>query len=106
MLNDMLRLQYDERGYLLLPASIAQRYFHSSALVAQRRGAELWLLPLRDTAAGGLLLKQRNLQGDRSVLLWEHLPAGVGPGEWLAFWDEPNGALRVAWQTPSKEQNG
>jgi hypothetical protein len=89
-------LEYDERGYLQVPAEVARRYFPQDVLVAIPKRGELWLLPLRGSAAGGLLLKQRNLEGDRSVLLWEHLPAGTPPGQWVAYWDEGQGALRVA----------
>ncbi len=95
-----ISLQYDDRGYLRIPADIASRYFSGGSLVAQRRGPELWLLPLRGAEAGGLLLKQRNASGERSVLLWEQLPANVPPGEWPAFWDEAQSALRVAWERP------
>ena len=68
-------LEYDERGYLLVPAELARTYFPHDVLVALPKQNEVWLLPLRGSAAGGLLLKQRNLAGDRSVLLWEQLPA-------------------------------
>ena len=91
-------LEYDHRGYLHVPAQIAQSYFPQDVLVALPREREVWLLPLRGAAAGGLLLKQRNLAGDRSVLLWEQLPPKTPPGLWQAFWDEANGALRVAFQ--------
>jgi hypothetical protein len=63
---------------------------------ALRRGPELWLLPTRGAAAGGLILKQRNLRGDRSVLVRETLDDVVPQGTRPAFWDDANGALRVA----------
>ena len=89
-------VEFTEQGYLVLHAALAQEFFPFDVLVALRRGPELWLLPTRGAAAGGLILKQRNLRGDRSVLVRETLddavPAGVRP----AFWDDANGALRVA----------
>ncbi len=91
-----LQVELTSRGYLHLPADLAGRYFPHDVLVALARGPELWLLPTRGAAAGGLLLKQRNLHGDRSVLIWELLPAGTPPGPRPAFWDERSGALRVA----------
>jgi hypothetical protein len=94
-------LEYDHRGYLLVPAELARTYFPHDVFVALARSSELWLLPLRGAAAGGLLLKQRNLAGDRSVLLWEQLPTGTKPGQWPAFWDEQHGALRVAFRQES-----
>jgi hypothetical protein len=43
-----------------------------------------------------LLLKQRNRQGDRSVLIWEVLPPDVRPGRLAARWDDERGMLRIA----------
>jgi hypothetical protein len=85
-----------DRGYLQLSAELAVRYFPNDALVVLVRDAELWLLPTLGGGAGGLVLKQRNRQGDRSVLIWELLPPDMPYGSRNAFWDEQNGALRVA----------
>lgn len=91
-----MNIHLTEHGYLQLPAELAQQYFPDDVLVVIPKLPELWLLPLRGAAAGGLLLKQRNLQGDRSVLISEQLPPDTSPGEYPAFWDETHGALRVA----------
>jgi hypothetical protein len=91
----MLSVELTEKGYLHLSADLAQRYFPNDALVAMVRDGELWLLPTRGPAAGGLMLKQRNRQGDRSVLIWEVLPPGTSPGWRMAHWDEERGMLRV-----------
>lgn len=93
------RLDYNDRGYLTVPAGLARTYFPHDVLIALPKGRELWLLPLRGAAAGGLLLKQRNPAGDRAVLLWEQLPANTPAGRWPAFWDASNGALRVAFNS-------
>jgi hypothetical protein len=92
-----------EHGYLQIPAELAGRYFPNDVLVVLVRDAELWLLPTRGAMAGGLLLKQRNRQGDRSVLIWEILPANTPSGSRNAFWDVQNGALRVALATILQE---
>ncbi len=91
-----IEIQLTDQGYLHVPADVAQALFPQDTLVALVKGPELWLLPTRGAAGGGLLLKQRNAKGDRSVLLTEVLPPHVFPGRRLAFWDEENGALRVA----------
>lgn len=91
-----MELRLTEQGYLHLPADVAQRYFPEDVLVILVKLPEVWLLPLRGAAAGGLLLKQRNLAGDRSVLVHEQLPPETEPGLYPAFWDEANGALRLA----------
>ena len=89
-------VEFTDHGYLVLQAEVAQEFFPFDVLVALRRGAELWLLPTRGAAAGGLILKQRNLRGDRSVLVRETLDDDVPHGMRPAFWDAANGALRVA----------
>ncbi len=91
-----MEIELTEQGYLRLRVELAQRYFPDDVLVTIVKQPELWLLPLRGAAAGGLLLKQYNLQGDRSVLIWEQLPAFTLPGRYPAFWDEEHKALRVA----------
>jgi hypothetical protein len=84
------------QGYLQLPAEVVERHFPGCGLVALLRGPELWLLPTRGPAAGGLLIKRRNRQGDGSVLLGESLPPDLVAGPQLGFWDARQGALRVA----------
>ena len=92
-------MEFTDNGYLVLRAEVAQAFFPGDVLVALRRGVELWLLPTRGAAAGGLILKQRNLQGDRSVLVRETLADESHTGIRQAFWDDANGALRVALVT-------
>lgn len=89
-------LELTAGGSLWLTAALAARHFPHDLLVPLRRGRELWLLPTRGAGGGGLILKQRNRAGDRSVLAWEVLPPGLPPGPLAAFWDAENGALRVA----------
>ena len=91
-----LSVELTDQGYLHLAAELAQRYFPNDVLIALLRPPELWLMPTQGAQAGGLLLKQRNRQGDRSVLIWEVLPPNTPPGQREAFWDEARGTLRVA----------
>ncbi|MBS1811083.1 MAG: hydrogenase maturation protease [Acidobacteria bacterium] len=91
-----LCVELTEQGYLLLAAPLATKYFPEDVAVAFNRDPELWMLPLRSANAGGLLLKQRNLRGDRSVLVWEVLPPDVKAGNYAAFWDAEQHALRIA----------
>lgn len=97
----MLTVIFTELGDLHLSADLAQAHFPNDVLVPIVRGGELWLMPTRGAAAGGLLLKRRNRAGDRSTLIWESLQqAGASPQEVAgprpAFWDAERGALRVA----------
>jgi hypothetical protein len=91
-------LEYTGAGYLLIPRSVAARFFPSDSAVATRRGTEVWLLPTRGNAAGGLLLKQRNAAGDRAVLLAPFLPEDTLAGSWPAIWDDGEGALRIHYR--------
>lgn len=84
-----------EDGYLRLHARLAAARFPSDAVVAAVREGELWLIPLRGPRAGGLLLKQRNPAGDRSLLVRQVLDGWGGHGSRTAYWDEAQGALRV-----------
>lgn len=101
-----MEITITEQGYLHLPAEMISRYFPSDGLVALLRGPELWLLPTRGPAAGGLLIKRRNLQGDGSVLLSEVLPPDALPGPQLGFWDARQGALRVALERRAAQEGG
>jgi hypothetical protein len=56
----------------------------------------MWLMPTFNSASGGFLLKQKNGRGDRAVLIWEVLHMRALEGSRTAFWDERQGALRVA----------
>lgn len=82
-------------GHLRLAAADAARFFPDDALVALHRGDELLLLPTRGTAGGGLILKQRNAAGDRSVLLAETLGFRPLCGRFSGVWDERAAGLRV-----------
>ena len=92
-------VEFTADGYLRLSADVARSYFPSDALVALPRERELWLLPLLGPEGGGLLLKQRSPNGDRSTLIWEALPPEHPPvGTREAVWDAAHGALRVLIQ--------
>lgn len=91
-----MQVDITTKGYLIIPADMAATYFPNDVLIAMVKTPELWLLPMRGAAGGGLLLKQRNPAGDRSVLIWEALPEDTPSGTRAAFWDAERGAVRVA----------
>lgn len=90
-----IEIALTEQGSLHLSAEVAARFFPHDLLAVLPMAAELWLLPTRGPAAGGLILKRRNAAGDRSVLIWHLLPHGVQAGPRPAIWDDARGALRV-----------
>lgn len=90
------QLEINENGYLILPQIVAAEYFSEDSCVALLREPELWILPVRGVNSGGLLLKQRNASGDRSVLVHEVFPLDFPIGFFQGFWDEENHALRIA----------
>jgi tetratricopeptide (TPR) repeat protein len=82
-------------GHLRIAAADAARFFPGDALVALVRGDELVLLPARGGGGGGLILKQRNASGDRSVLVAEALGFRAVTGRFTAVWDDDRGGLTV-----------
>ena len=90
-----MQIELTERGYLILPVEVAERYFPGDSLVAIPRGQQLWLLPIQGQESGGLLMKRRNLRGDRSVLLVEVLGENARAGHYQPHWDEAASALII-----------
>jgi len=95
-LQSRVEVEITAQGSLHLSAEVAREFFAQDTLLVQIKGKEMWLLPTRGAASGGLFLKQHTVRGDRSVVIWEHLPADFQPGTRLAFWDSAHHALRVA----------
>ena len=92
----MIQLTLTQLGSLQIPADCARTYFPEDSLVVLAKPPELWLLPIHRSQSGGLLLKQRNRVGDRSVVIWEYLFPDTVPGPLEAFWDAEHHALRVS----------
>lgn len=89
------QVEFTGEGYVRLDVALAERTFPGDAAVALCREGELWLVPLRGTDNGGLLLKRRNAAGDRSLLVREVLGDQVPVGARPAVWDPGQGALRI-----------
>lgn len=82
-------------GYMRLSKEDAEKFFPEDTLVAIRRDGQLYLLPTRGAAAGGLMLKRRNARGDRSLLVNELFQFQVPEGVFPAVWDDQIAGLRV-----------
>ena len=91
-----LQVELSADGYLRLSRDDAEHFFPEDTLLALWREESLVLLPTRGAAAGGLMLKQRNLQGDRSLLISEVFEFEIPEGQFTAAWDDSIGGLRVA----------
>jgi hydrogenase maturation protease len=98
-LDEKVAIEITADGYLRADAALAAARFPSDALAAVLRDGQLWLFPLRGPSSGGLLLKQRNPAGDRTVLLREVLGDGFPTGVRAAFWDDEHKALRIPLQS-------
>jgi hydrogenase maturation protease len=99
--TETVAVAFTKRGYLIIGAQLARAFFPTDAVIALQRGRELWILPVSNRAAGGLLLKQRNTAGDRSVLVWHVMPNEESfDGSRSAWWDPENAALRIELDTP------
>lgn len=88
-------VEFTADGYLRLSSDLAGLRFPSGAAVAMVRDGALVLIPLRGPESGGLVLKQRTLAGDRSLLVREVLEDRVPCGPRRAHWDADEGALRI-----------
>ena len=82
-------------GYMRLSRADAEAFFPEDTLLALWRDGSLMLLPTRGAAAGGLMLKQRNPGGDRSLLVSEVFEFEIPAGRYTAIWDDSIGGLRV-----------
>ncbi|HMU56490.1 MAG TPA: hydrogenase maturation protease [Nitrospira sp.] len=90
------------RGSIYIGAGVHASYFGDlESLVLLRREDKLLLLPVRHAAAGGLLIKIRNPQGDRVVHAQEFLRGhGIDERqEWTVpvRWDAQAAALVADW---------
>lgn len=81
-------------GYLRLDRESAETFFPNDTLVVLHKEDEWVLMPTRGPAGGGMVLKQRNLRGDRSLLLVEMVQWIPLSGIYRARWDEASGGLR------------
>jgi hypothetical protein len=88
-------------GRVLVPHDTYELYLHGvdSAALIEREG-QILLLPLRGPVAGGMLLKQRNLRGDRVMLAPDFLAQlGIDPfapeRDFKVRWVAEAGALLI-----------
>jgi len=88
-------VEFTGKGYLVIPVHLANRYFPGDSLVALMRDSRLFLLPIRNQASGGLLMKHRNSKGDRSVFIDEVTRGRAIKGVFKAVWHEADAALVV-----------
>jgi len=89
------RVEITDAGYLHLPERLSSAHFPADVCVARVDGDDLVLLPLVSSSNGGLVLKQRNAAGDRSLLVHEVFAFSPTPGSFPVAWDGERGALRV-----------
>ncbi len=88
-------------GRIVVPRETYDLYLAASSSAALiERDSRVYLLPLSGPVAGGLLLKQRNLHGDRVMLAPDFLAAyGVGEfaveREFAVRWVADAGALWI-----------
>jgi len=88
-------------GRVLVPHETYELYLGgASAAALIERDGQVLLLPLHGPVAGGMLLKQRNLRGDRVMLASDFLASrGLGPQarerEFGVHWLAQAGALLI-----------
>lgn len=97
-----MTIKLSSDGYMRLSREDAEDFFPDDTLLALWREGSFVLLPTRGAAAGGLMLKQRNADGDRSLLISEVFEFEIPNGSFTAIWDDSIGGLRV--NLPPREQ--
>jgi hypothetical protein len=82
------------RGSIYLDRDLCQRFLPNvSCVAAMVRDGQVYLLPLRGPAAGGMLLKVRNARGDRVLHADEFLRTlGISA-------DAPERSVRTRWDS-------
>jgi len=88
------------RGSLYLDAAVYDLYFAGlEAVILLGRGDDLLIMPVRNTASGGYLLKLKNSAGDRIVNAMDFFhEQGIGNQEASSFpvtWNQQAAALIV-----------
>ena len=78
-------------GHLRLPAEVARAHFRWDRARVLPASYGLALIPTAPNVPDGLILKQRNLVGDRAVMVRSVLPDEFATGTVAAKW---NAALR------------
>lgn len=99
-------VEITDAGYLHLEAELASTRFPADVCVARREGDTLELMPLNGAANGGLVLRQRNAAGERTVLIHEVLGFTPVAGHFPASWDEELGILRVTLSNEAGSSEG
>ncbi|MEN1705069.1 MAG: hydrogenase maturation protease [Planctomycetota bacterium] len=92
-----MRVELNSMGYLLLDAETATACFGAAeGALVEMTGEDLVLTAIGPRAVGGLMLKQRNARGDRSVLVVEQIRGATwSAGQREASWDAGARVLRV-----------
>lgn len=83
--------EFTEDGYLRLPGDFSQQHFPADRCVGIVKAGQYVLMPASVHAPNGLIMKQRNLAGERSTLVRE-------------VWgdDHPVGQVLATWQAGSR----
>lgn len=87
MPDEVVAAEITQDGYLRLPPEVCAAHFRADRCVGIRHDSEYVLLPATVYAQNGMIMKQRNPAGQRSVLIRE-------------VWgdDHPVGAVQARWQ--------
>lgn len=85
-MNETIQVEFRSDGHLRIPASVALEHFKWDHVRLRIQPDSIVVMPTSPQAPDALLLKQRNLAGDRSVMLAEFLgdvpPVGMREAHW------------------------
>lgn len=92
-------------GYLRLPAEFSQQYFSYDKCIGTIAEGEFVLWPATNYTDAAILMKQRNVAGDRSVLIREIWGDEYPVGNFAAQWQASRKRLVLNPSSTSEEPN-
>lgn len=100
--DELVEIEITPDGYLRLPAAFAQAHFEHDRCIGVEKETEFILWPATVYTDTAIMMKQRNLQGDRSTLIREIWGDGYPVGSFTARWQATR--RRLVLNKPNAEE--
>lgn len=102
--DEAIEVEVTADGYLRLPADFASAHFEHDRCIGVAKAGEFILWPATVYADSAIMMKQRNLQGDRSTLIREIWGDGYPIGTFTAQWQAARRRLVLTDPTAKDQQ--
>lgn len=93
--DETVRATLTEDGYLRLPPEFCAAHFPADRCAGLRKDSTFILMPATTYAQNGIIMKQRNLAGERSTLIREVWGDDHPVGEVTAVWQNTRRRLVI-----------